>query len=240
MVAGPVSLPPVREPWRYGRLLRPGHPPIVTASPCTEPSASSDLAPSTGVVGWRHRWRPVPCHIFHLVSRESTDGDGVTEEEQDLWSLLDNINGWLRFADGKAATTIAISSAVATVVAADAAQSEHAALYLSLSATSIVAAAGAIVSALIALLPQTESEDDRRTTVFFGHIADFETAEAYLTAARSTRDGGQLAVEVAHQIHENARIAARKYKWVGLGVQFVAAQLILGVLLMAINTLEAF
>jgi hypothetical protein len=164
----------------------------------------------------------------------------VNEEEQDLWSFLDNINGWIRFADAKAATTIAISGAVASLVTAAAVQSQHAAAYLSLSFTSLIAAAGAIVSALGALLPQTESETGSKTTVFFGHIARFSNAHEYLSAARATRKGHALVMELAEQVHENSRIAARKYKWVGRAMQFVAAQLVLGLALMTLNTLEAF
>ena len=163
----------------------------------------------------------------------------MTDEEQDLWGLLSSINEWIRFADAKAGAIIALAGAIGSLTTLEVSRSSHGALDYGVAVAALAGTAGAILCAILTLLPRVKPEEGLDTTVYFGHIARFTSSHALLEAARTTRASGDLAIELAHQVRENARIAEYKFGWIRRASLFVASQLTMGVILLAIRLASA-
>lgn len=158
----------------------------------------------------------------------------MESDTSDLWQTLSLVNGWIRFADAKAGAVLAVGGGVGSILLAglDDPGSDlrtSGPLGITLAVTALVAATGAVVSALLCLNPKVDPEDtDWESNLFFGTIAKHESSLAYLDQVRSRNEGSQR--DLAHQIRENARIADFKFRWVGHATQFVAAMVVLATL----------
>lgn len=164
----------------------------------------------------------------------------MKEEDDLLWTLLDNVNLWIRFADAKAGAVLTVSAGAAALSASAALSDREDMLGLALIAVSLAASVGALVCGLLTLAPFTQPDEDLDTTVYFGHIAKFESSSDYLAAVRATRADDSLSQEVAHQVRTNALIADYKFEKVATASQFVAAQLMLAVVVMGLDVVKAF
>lgn len=153
----------------------------------------------------------------------------MQNDEAALWSVLEAVNQWIRFADAKAGATLAVSAAIGSFVAFEVDLNQAADL-LALSVLSLLAAIGALVLALLALAPITKARERLQTTLYFKDVAVFPTAEAYRDAFLAAHESGAHALEIAHQVRENSRIADYKFHKIRIAIWLVGAQLLFAVI----------
>lgn len=156
---------------------------------------------------WRKR-KPAPYMLTHT----------------DLWSQLENVNGWIRHADAKLATLIAFVGVAGG------------GLYVTAQGKApvwvIVVAAGAGIGLVIAgllafigLLPRRPySPSSTRDRIYFRAIAnDYEGPDAY---TREMLDANtDLASNLARQIYANSCVADRKFVLATWSTAFLLAAL---------------
>jgi len=142
---------------------------------------------------WR-RGRPAPGVLTHA----------------DLWSQLENVNGWIRHADAKLATLIAFVG-VASGGLYVTAQGKAPVWVIAVAAA---AGLGLVISGLLAflgLLPRRPySPGSTPDRIFYRAIAnEYEGPDAYTREMLSASD--DLGANLARQIYANSCVADRKF-----------------------------
>ncbi len=128
----------------------------------------------------------------------------------DLWSQLENVNGWIRHADAKLATLIAfVGVAGGGLYVTAQGRSPLWVLLIAAAAGCSLVVAGML--AFVGLLPRrryTPSATQER--IYYRAIAnDYEGPDAYARAILTI--GDELAPNLARQIHANSCVADRKF-----------------------------
>ncbi len=174
------------------------------------------------------------------------------------WKALNLVNDWIRHAEAKTGATLAAAGVTGGVLYNLVKDQEHLSGWLCtvavLCGVAIVACA---LCATIALVPRLSISsftsrlgihkrrpeptpggqpppEDPASVLFFAHIArDYKHDDAPTYAqvlATLTSNPRQLTEQIGHQVHQNAHVARRKYRWsTGAIVTLVADLLLLGV-----------
>lgn len=138
------------------------------------------------------------------------------------WKALALVNEWLRHAETKLAATLT-ASGVGGGVLFNLVKDEpvNCLMIIAVSLTSVaILAAG--TCAMVGLYPVVrlgrgvEPSVDTANPLYFGDVAYVykNDAEGFLANLRAlTMDREDLVRRIAHQVHANATVAARKYEW---------------------------
>ena len=147
------------------------------------------------------------------------------------WAALGHVNEWIRFADTKAAGTLAGAAFAGGALINYFSGTERGgnARVVDLSGWAVgVCTLASAIFCLLCLLPRTEHGARH---LYFRCIAKFPSAEAYQAELRVllSRDG--LFAEISEELWARARVADTKYRFVTLGLSCFAATLVLGAVL---------
>jgi hypothetical protein len=133
----------------------------------------------------------------------------------DLWTNLQHVSEWVRFADTKAAAILTIDGILATVLVTTFAGSDHprsTALSFTLCVTAVCVAISGGMS-MACLLPRlTIGQADNK--VYFAGISRFQSGEDYLAALRGVADEGNFDIELARETWSRSRAAVVKYRYI--------------------------
>ncbi len=148
-----------------------------------------------------------------------------TDPDQ-AWRALALVNDWIKHAEAKVAATLAITGAAGVTLFNLIFPRDDPSRTLNIAA--VVSAAGLFCAggfSALALLPRLRArpwkQEDPTSLLFFRHVArkyktDYPAYGDVL--ATLTTDADALTRQIAQQIHSNALVAHRKYRWANLAV----------------------
>jgi hypothetical protein len=134
------------------------------------------------------------------------------------WAVLGLVNDWVRHAEAKAGATLVATGVTGTALYNLIHNVKHPPFFLAFFSTTaavFVLLGGACGAA--ALRPRLWSREKPTSLLYFDHIARaFDSPVPYAAALRKLvlADDDELD-QVAQQVWANARVARRKYRWVG-------------------------
>ena len=163
------------------------------------------------------------------------------------WKALGLVNDWIRHAEAKTAATLAAAGVTGGVLYNLVRDLKQPSIWLSivasLSGLTVVVTALAAIFALIPRLtirnrrPSPPSNDDEAPSedpsslLFFSHIArDYKTdaAPTYAEVLKVlTNDRERLTEQIGRQVHANAHVAQRKYRYANIAIVGLASDLAL-------------
>jgi hypothetical protein len=162
-------------------------------------------------------WGRVPRADRELPRAALADPD-----PDQAWKALALVNEWLRHAETKLAATLA-ASGVAGGVLFNLVKDESVHCLMNVVVTlACVAILAAGTCAMVGLYPIVRLGRDEEQSVatanplYFGDVARVyrNDTDGFLATLRAlTMDREDLVRRIAHQVHANATVAARKYKW---------------------------
>lgn len=138
------------------------------------------------------------------------------------WKALALVNEWLRHAETKLAATLAATGVAAGVLFNLVKAGSAGCLMIAVVILACAAILAAGIFAIVGLYPVvrlgsgTEQSAATANPLYFGDVARVyqNDAEGFLATLRAlTMDREDLVRRIAHQVHANATVAARKYKW---------------------------
>lgn len=141
------------------------------------------------------------------------------------WKALTLVNDWIKHAESKTGVTLALAG-VSGGTLFNLVKDQHNAGFW-LSATAVVcgvatfAAGGAAAMALLPRLRLGRAPEEPTNWLFFSHIARGYKGDSpsYVEVLHAlTRDKDGLTRHIAHQVHANATVAHRKFRWANWAV----------------------
>ena len=150
---------------------------------------------------------------------------------QVAWSLLDQINDWIRFADAKAGAVLAASGALGALLVSDIPRLEDFETHTTRAVLLTLAVVCVGISSLLCLqvLAPRVRVGEARSLIYFEHIARryaenrAEFVDMYL---RLVKDDADLARQVAEQVWANSRVAHRKFRHVSFAVRALGVAMV--------------
>ncbi|WP_405766602.1 DUF5706 domain-containing protein [Streptomyces sp. NBC_00080] len=147
----------------------------------------------------------------------------ITNPDQ-AWKALSLVVDWIKHAETKAASTIAASGVVATILynlIKD--EKKLGCLDSACVITCAFFAAVAATCAGIALRPRLRSQEEPTSSLYYHHIARKHVRQLgsapYVEQLKAlTADSELLVAEIAAQIWANAHVARDKYRWGNYGL----------------------
>lgn len=163
------------------------------------------------------------------------------------WKALGLVNDWIRHAEAKTAAALAAAGVTGGVLYNLVRDLKQPSIWLltiaSLCGVTIVVAALAAIFALVPRLtirkrrsttPSNDDEappEDPTSLLFFSHIARDYKSDAAPTYAQVlkvlTSDRERLTEQIGRQVHANAHVAQRKYRYANIAVVGLALDLTL-------------
>jgi hypothetical protein len=143
-----------------------------------------------------------------------------------LWTTLEHVSEWVRFADTKAAAVLTVDGILATVLVTVFGQGQLAhrvAIYLPLGASAVLLVVSAAMC-MLCLLPRLTAGPSTNFVYFIG-IAAFPSAAAYFGHIRELARAGEFDRELASEIWLRSHAARTKYRYVRLSLLTLAAAL---------------
>lgn len=154
------------------------------------------------------------------------------------WKALSNVNDWIKHADSKTGITVAAAGASGVMLYNLVKNQSDPGLWLSIfSVLTGIAATATAIACAIAILPRLtidprhpeaafdrlRSEPDLSSLLFFSHIAKkYKGKDGNPTFVEVfetlTSDSVQLTRQIAQQVHANATVAHRKFRWTNLAI----------------------
>jgi hypothetical protein len=154
-----------------------------------------------------------------------------TATNADGWAALGHVNEWIRFADTKAAGTLAGAAFAGGALINYFSDTEPGGHALLVNALGWAVGASTLASAIFCLLCLVPRTELGARHLYFRRIAEFPSAKRYQGELRGllTRDG--LFGELSEELWARARVADKKYRFVTWGLSCFAATLVLGAVL---------
>lgn len=153
-------------------------------------------------------------------------GDTPEPDPDQAWKALGLVNDWIRHADAKVGASLAASGVVGAILfnlVKDLKAVSGIVLVLVVVCCVTILVGG--ISASIALMPRVRARWWRReeptSMIFFDHIsrAHKNDAPSYVEVLGSlTSRKVDLTKHIAQQVHSNAAVAQRKYRWANLSL----------------------
>lgn len=188
-------------------------------------------------------FRRKPTPEAPLLSGVGGSQPAAQPDVDQAWKLLSLVNDWVRFAEAKAGATLAFSGAMGTILFNLVSHLDNTGWMLNVS---VVITCGllfiAVVLAAWTIAPRVKDPDAVPGSInhlFFASIASKYDGKriAYRGEVRKlTVDPESLVIELADQVHANAKIATSKTRRVTAAIRF---SLIAGVFLAVVTTLVA-
>lgn len=166
--------------------------------------------------------------------------------ERALIRRLDNVNGWLKFAETKNAGLLAFSGAILVAIAGYVGSADdipaRIELVLIIAAGTLMATAVVALASFLPILNPSRARagmapDPQDNLEYFGHLLKHdaktlteEIARLYAASDPSLAGKDKLLTDTAHQIIVNSRIAHQKFNLFSWGLYIVSA----GVLVAAV------
>jgi len=162
-----------------------------------------------------------------MLSDAGVNQPAVLADVDQAWKLLSLVNDWVRFAETKAAATLAFSGAMGTVLFNLVSHLTSTGWMLNVSVV-ITSALLFLAVGLAAwtIAPRVKDDDAVPGSInhlFFASIAGHYKGKriAYRDKVRKlTIDPEALVIELADQVHANAKIAASKTRRVTAAIRF--------------------
>ncbi len=163
------------------------------------------------------------------------------------WRIYQANSEWIRFADIKAGALLTANGVVlATILSAlknnaDVVRASLAALILAVfSGAALLVSAGCCLSCINPKTTRFHATHDPKTAslLFFGHIAEFKTKEAYQAQAKALGSEEVVFEQVSQQVWMNARVSRKKHRQVTLAVWSLAASIALALLAVLVTSLR--
>lgn len=155
------------------------------------------------------------------VSTPPSPPHGEPDEtmDSDAWTVLSNVNEWVKHAETKLGVVLAFLGVLAAGLITLAIEVGRPSLVMAI----LEGIAGGLLllgmgCASMGLLPQFvhESEETKMNPLYYGDVRRHFAAEPakYAAHLRSALSGPQVMTDhVAHQIVANSKVAVRKYTW---------------------------
>jgi hypothetical protein len=159
---------------------------------------------------------------------EPREVDHTVLPTADLWTALSHINEWVRFADTKAAGTLAADGLIGGAMLSYFAGPGGG--YRSVPVAILAALTGALTLAsalccLLCLIPRLRSGRPSRLLYFQG-VAAFPTADDYRRAVEAALREGGLLGELVDELWSRSRAASLKYRYATYGIVLLAGGLV--------------
>jgi len=206
------------------------------------PQSPDNPAPADPATG-----QPDPAPANPVPQQAAPAPAPADVEKTELWPVHQLVLEWIKLADVKAAATLAASGVLMTVSfnrilpdCTDAAKNLH---LLVLAGLTMIAALVAIWFAFRALIPRLALKGQviPETLIFFMHIAQKPTAQAYKEAVlqADAENPDWLREQVATQIWANAKVATEKHTAMQQAIKWFGTAVVLCVLLCAAKFYKA-
>lgn len=140
-----------------------------------------------------------------------------------LWNIYNAVNEWIKFSDTKAAVVLATNGVILSLFFSNIFNyikiEQLTILMIILIIIGTTAGLFSIIFAILCLIPNTET-NNKKSLIFFGDIAKFESSEKYSDEVEK-----KLFIDLKHQISEeiwiNSRIASNKYDNVSSSIKLL-------------------
>ena len=182
-------------------------------------------------------------------ARSGPESEPVPDPDQ-AWKALNLVNDWIRHAETKTGATLAAAGVTGGVFYNLVKDQHHPSCRLSVVAVlCCVAIVSAALCATLALVPRLSlkwpfgkggvaappdgetNTEDLSSLLFFAHIArDYKPDDAptYAQVLKTlSSDRHQLTEQIGRQVHQNAHVARRKYRWSTAAIYALSADLLL-------------
>lgn len=168
--------------------------------------------------------------------------------------ILDNVNNWLKFAEAKNGTLLAINSAflfgIIRIILTTKLEEEFSyciAICFLISITSVVFCLLSFLPKLKIFLPESLnsiSENNKLNSIYFGDISKLKNSKIYLeylfqeNIIDNKLKNDKFALDLANQIVVNSKIAKSKYKYFVISIMFTIIYVLLLLVLISIWTFD--
>lgn len=156
---------------------------------------------------------------------------------ENLWKTYDAINEFIRFADTKATTILAVNGVIAGLYFSNIGaiqtilqQRPIALVPLLISTGFILISSGFSAYCIIPRLKMNKSN----CLIFFCDIANYKTADAYKEASENEMSDKEIEKHLTDQIWANSKIAHKKYYAVTISIIIFVALIVSSILFMLV------
>lgn len=149
--------------------------------------------------------------------------DQLKDNQSDYWSILANINEWIKFSDQKSVFVITTYSVIITIIYSNStdiydAIRESKLLIISSVICSLVSAVSIYFS--YRCLSPTIKNRNKSSIYFFGHIANHKNHKEYYEYSKNILNSpSEVEESLAEQIHTNSKIAYKKFMFVAYSIR---------------------
>lgn len=142
-----------------------------------------------------------------------------------LWKTYDDISGWVRFSDTKAAAILASNVAILVIVFSKSIDGanfllDHKMLLLFL-AMGFLFGLASIYYAMCCLNPMFDPGEPK-SLIYFAHIArKYNNYDKYnIDVTKAFKNESEISSQIAYQVWTNSKIALKKYNSISWSIRF--------------------